>query len=261
MNINDGFWAYPGQTAVLENKTAAITWGRATSLITTPGIISSAAIDAGNTPTTYLRSGLLLGMITASKKWTNYSPTATDGSQVAAGILPFEVNTSDFVSGSVTNKYVPICVGGLLHSSGLIGLDNWARAQLASRFTFDDNFVGNALFPYLNLVAKAADYTVVAADNLTLFTTLGAGAAVNFTLPALAPGLSFTFLNLVNQNMTITSAAGNDIVAMNDLSATSVAFSTANEKIGASVRVFSNPAGTKWFVQNQSAGVATITVT
>lgn len=94
--------------------------------------------------------------------------------------------------------------------------------------------------------AKTANYTVVAADNGTLFTNTGAGGAVVFTLPALAANLSFMFCVTADQSVTVTSAAGDDMIVHNDLAADSVAFSTASRKLGASLRVRSNAAGDKW---------------
>jgi hypothetical protein len=107
-------------------------------------------------------------------------------------------------------------------------------------------------------VAKAASYTVLPTDNGTRFTTLGAVGAIVFTLPALAPGLRFQFLNLVAQDMTITSAAGNDIFVFNDLAASSIAFTTSMEEIGANVIVYSNEAGTAWYVDQLCKNALTV---
>lgn len=113
---------------------------------------------------------------------------------------------------------------------------------------------------YNNELAKTANYTVLSKQRGTLFTTLGAVAAVTFTLPALSPLLAFGFLNLADQNMIVASLAGDDMVAMNDLSADSVAFQTGGQLIGGHVFVWCNQAGTKWYVWNRSPGANTITV-
>ena len=47
---------------------------------------------------------------------------------------------------------------------------------------------------------------------------------------------------------------------LNNAVANSVAFSTGSQKIGGAFMVYSNPAGTKWIVINESAGSNTITV-
>lgn len=107
-------------------------------------------------------------------------------------------------------------------------------------------------------VAKTASYTVLAKDNGTLFTTTGASGTVTFTLPAIAPGLAFGFLNVVDQTMGVASAEGDNIVAINDASADSLTFSTSSQKIGAYLKVFSNSAGTKWHYEAYTS--ATITV-
>lgn len=96
------------------------------------------------------------------------------------------------------------------------------------------------------VVAKTADYTVTAADNGTLFTTQGAGGAVNFTLPTLAAGLRYAFFNEADQNMTITAAAVDTMVGFNNLVANAIAFTTTSEKAGAYVEVVANADATKW---------------
>lgn len=85
---------------------------------------------------------------------------------------------------------------------------------------------------------KTANYTVVSADSGSIFTTTGATAAVNFTLPAIADGpFIFWFINGADQNMTVTSGTADTLVAFNDLTADSVAFSTASEKIAGAIMV------------------------
>ena len=83
---------------------------------------------------------------------------------------------------------------------------------------------------------------------------------MEFTLPAILPGLSFKFKGVVDQNMTVTSAEGDNVVALNDASADSIAFSTSSQKIGSGAVVYSNAAGTKWLVDLANAGVAAATV-
>lgn len=98
------------------------------------------------------------------------------------------------------------------------------------------------------VVAKTADYTVVAADNGTVFTTRGAVGAVNFTLPTIAAGLRYRFMNEAGQNMTITSVVADTLVVFNDLAADSIAFSTVAELIGGSFEIMANDDATKWLV-------------
>lgn len=95
------------------------------------------------------------------------------------------------------------------------------------------------------VVAKTADYTVTPNDAGTLFTNRGASGAVVFTLPAAAAatGIEFEFAVVANQNVTIAAPA-DTLVAFNDATATSIAFSTTSEKVGSNVRVVSD--GTSW---------------
>ena len=110
----------------------------------------------------------------------------------------------------------------------------------------------------LPVVAKAASYTVTAAESGTLFTTTGASGAVTFTLPAKVAGLHFWFYNTVAQDMIVASDAVDTMVAFNDVAADSVATSTNSEEYGGAFHVVCD--GTYWLAMNVSAGANTITV-
>jgi hypothetical protein len=260
---SDNYMGLPGLTDAVESFSQVFTWGREELVIRAGANISGAARDSTNTPTTELRPGLLLGRLTASPELLKqYDPAATDGTQVVAGILMTGLRATD-LDGNNSQRFAWMMVGGPIKAASLIGLDAVARAQMRGRFLFDDDLMGQYqnYAPYLRETAKTADYTVVAADAGTLFTTTGAAGAIIFTLPALAAGRGpFGFLNVVDQNMTVASAEGDNIVALHDASADSVAFSTASQKIGGHVLVWANAAGTKWYVSNRSAGANTITV-
>ncbi len=94
--------------------------------------------------------------------------------------------------------------------------------------------------------AKTAAYTVTLADNGTLFTNTGAGGGVTFTLPAVAGGAGywFDFFLTADQTITITAPAGK-LMAYNNAAATSIAFSTASEKIGGGVTIVGD--GSFWY--------------
>ncbi len=227
------------------------------------GVIDGAARDAGNTPTTELRAGLLMGKVTSTGKYKEYDPDATDGTDVVKGILtqPFRVTDVD---GTNQDLKVTLLVGGSVNAARLILLDAQARAQMAEQFSFDDAAANANKFPWLAVRAKTADYTVTLADRGVCFTTDGASGAVNFTLPALsiaAKGHIFEFMSTTDNNVTVTSAAGNDIVAFNDLAASSVAISTSSKKIGLGIRIKANSAGTKWIAEyiNGASGDYTLT--
>jgi hypothetical protein len=88
------------------------------------------------------------------------------------------------------------------------------------------------------VVAKTTAYTVKSSESGTFFTTTGATAAVNFTLPAIGDGpYWFMFICGADIGMTVTSVVADTIVTFNDLAADSVAFSQASEMIGGSIEV------------------------
>lgn len=263
MYASDSYLGIPGIRDAVETFHQVFTWGREENVVRVGAQVSGAARDAGNTPTTELRPGLLLGAITAQPGlYKQYDPTATDGSQVVVGILMVGIKATDN-DGTNTNRFCWIMAAGPVKANALIGLDAVARSQMRGRFLFDDDLQGRYQYygNVLQEVAKTTSYTVVASDAGTLFTTLGASGAVTFTLPALSAGAGpFAFLNMVDQNMTVAAAGTDKLVALNNVSASSVSFSTANQKIGSQFFIYGNQLGTKWIVENRSAGTATVTV-
>lgn len=268
-----GFGGMPGLDAADYTVEAELLWKKDSgSFIVTGGMIDSATTDAGNTPTTLLRPGLLLGRIASSGKLSVWNPTGTDGTQFIYGILAAGLNMSPF--GTALSKFSgPVIVSGAVKagsiivpgqsSAGLSGqaLEHLIRHQMMGRFLLDDRFHGGVTFPR-TVIAKTADYTVTENDNGTLFTNRGATGAVIFTLPATAEkGLRYGFYVVADQNVTVTAGTADTMVVFNDATADSVAFSTASKKIGAYVEVYGD--GTGWLVQaNQWAdGTLTQTIT
>lgn len=249
----------PGMgTPTLSSENVA-TWGQESIKLTKSIVVSSTTVDARNTPTTHLTPGLLLGKITATGEYAHYSPTAVDGTQFAEGMLISSVNMLTYSSGTAQDKNVHLLVAGAVKASAVGGLDQLARSQLFGRFIFDDDLIGNTA-GWRNVVAKATSYTVLAADNNTLFTTQGAVGAVTFTLPTIAKGLRYRFFNEAAQTMTIASVVADTLVVFNDLAADSISFSTASELIGNGIEVIANADATKWLVW-VNLGAETVTPT
>lgn len=250
----------PGMGVVQETYEAAFTWGPPYRLIFTNGWIDANAIDPGNTPTYKLRPGLVMGQITATGRWTNYSATATDGSNVARGVLVTGLRMQDVFSGLNTQKFYAILIAGGVQTAKLLGLDQMAQSQMAPWFQFDQNLTGLNDFEFLNFVSKTANYQLLGSDNLTEFNNNGALGAVTFTLPPILPGYKFGFRVYADQNFLITSSEGGNIIALNNAVANTLAFQTASQRIGGGLKVYSNALGTKWEIINTSAGTNTITV-
>ena len=115
--------------------------------------VDGAARDAGNSPTTILRTGLVMGQVTATGKWKQWTSGAVDGSQVARGILlAFGVNTQyddadadRFLATILVAGYVnpeALCIG----SSASYGLARTGeglevRTSLLHNIKFSDDFV------------------------------------------------------------------------------------------------------------------------
>jgi hypothetical protein len=218
--------------------------------------IVNTAVDAGNTPQTTLRGGNLLAIDDATGKANTYSPDATDGRQIAVGIL--ERHQDMLVEGVATERFTQMLVHGLVKEGELVGLDPRARQQLGSRLTFDRESSPQAgvLMHPRGVYRKGGNYTVVAADNGLLFL---ATAASTFTLPTKQNGLAFRFVQTADANLVISGAG--DIVHKNSAGATTVTFSTAGEKIGSHVLVeclYTNTGTLKWLVSNLGGTTATV---
>ncbi len=259
--ISSMFGNLPGMGTVTETYEAAITWGTVYNQVWWNGWIDANAIDSGNTGTTWrLRPGLVLGQVASTGRWTNYSATATDGSQVARAILAYGLRMQDVLTGLNTQKFYAILIGGSLKGANLLGLDLQARDQLGKWFIFDDILSSGFAPDWLGYQTKATSYQLLSTDNFYHFDNTGAVGAVTFTLPAIANGYKFGFRAVADQNLLVTSTEGSNIVATNNASATTISFQTGSGRIGGGFVVYSNAAGTKWFVDNYSAGSNTVTV-
>lgn len=82
-------------------------------------VISGAARDAGNTPTDVLRPGLIMGIISASGKWAQFTSGASDGTQYARGIL-MSLGLTTQQDGANQDRFMAtILVGGIVNPEAL----------------------------------------------------------------------------------------------------------------------------------------------
>lgn len=249
-----------GVGAARETYEAGIMWGNPALYTFANGYYSANMIDAGNSPTWECRPGLVLGgPRTADGTITNYNPTATDGSEVAVGVLITSLRMQD-LQGVNQQRLFAYIAGGRVQSINLLGLDNMARQQMGDYFKFDDDFPGRHWYPWKRFQSKTANYQILASDNMNTFDNTGATGAVTLTLPPIANGYLFGLRGIVNQNIQFTSTEGANIVVLNNASLSNVGFSTSGQIIGGGLKIYSNPAGTKWIVENTSAGTNTVSV-
>lgn len=212
-------------------------------------VISGATRDAGNSPTTVLRPGLLLGLKTSTGEYEEWDADAVDGTQDIRAILWKELRAQDFNANN-TDRHFTAFVGGnvpLLADKLLIqgtaftsSADEFlARRQLqGSGFVLDDDPMGylSGTRPRFDKVTATSD-TLTESQNGTLITYSNA-AAVTVTLPAIHPGLEFTLLRTGDEEFVVQSAEGNNVLVGNNLTtADKITFTQAGEHIGAGVRV------------------------
>ena len=198
----------------------------------------------------------MLAIVDATGKANTYSPDATDGRQIAVGVL--EHHQDMLVDGSAADRFTQMLVHGLVKEGELVGLDPRAKQQLGQRLTFDREASPQAgvLMHPRGIYRKGGNYTVLPADNGLLFL---ATAAATFTLPTKQNGLAFRFLQTADANLVIQGAS--DLVHKGNAGATTVTFSTASEKIGSHVLVECLYTGTgvlKWLVSNLGGTTASV---
>jgi hypothetical protein len=239
----------PGFQSKNESVPVQLTWsGRQGNDLaaTRKVVIGSTAVDAGNSPTTTLRAGLVYP----------YVASANDGRQIPIGILEREINMLE--DGTATDRFTHMLVQGMVRENRILGLDPFAKSQLATAFLFDQEASNQGKLGNTprGVRTVAADYTVTAADQGLL---LSATAAVNFTLPTKQPGLAFRFLQTANARMQILGNA--DVVFGGSVGYSTLDFNTTGQKLGSHVIVeclYAKPNTLLWVVSN--LGGTTITL-
>ena len=249
----------PGMQAAVTSKESQVWWsgrGGQNLLATNPLQLDAANVDAGNSPTTTIRSGNLVARNDTTGIGFLYDPDANDGRQIAVGVLEHALDMLS--SGVATQRFTQMLVHGLLKENELVGLDPRAKTQLAGRFLFDDDPTASSgeLMHPRGVYRKAADYTVTASDNGLLMLATN---AVTFTLPTKQNGLAFRFLQTTNNNMVI--AGSSDLLHKGSSGADTVTFSTTSEKIGSHVLVeclYTAESTLRWVVTNLGGTTATV---
>ena len=207
--------------------------------------------------------------LAATKTWGDNEPVVVDdGSDHAVAVLADdEVSVWNMEKTAQVDPSAQAIFAGPVRKSLILGdlaaaLED-PKAKLR-HIILDDEILSTYAPPTRdNLgwkqVSVAADKTLVAADSGTEFF---ATAAVNLTLPAVASagqGFRIRAHQTADANLTITAPSGL-MIALHNAAATSVAYSTSSQKIGAGVEIVFLPNLSKYKACNISAGVQAVTV-
>ena len=147
-----GGFGVPGVGALDQTYEQEVLWGgdngKGLALFKS-AVIDGAARDAGNTPTTVLRPGLLLGKVTATGKLKQWDNAALDGTETVYGVLLEQLRMTD-EDGNNVDRVVrvlvwgPIKVGALLIQGATFkghADESAARTELkAKNFMLDDEY-------------------------------------------------------------------------------------------------------------------------
>lgn len=200
-----GYQLTPGMHDERFTQEATLLWGREKQAEYVGAVLDKDTVDAGNSPTTQLRTGLALGIITATGQWTHWNPRATDGSNYLAGFLLDEIDLS-YIGGTTKERLHAVIVKGNIKADqivigpgsgdrGLSGEDYefLLREQAEGKFFFDDDLGKYSAVKSRTMLASDTALTVTTAMNKTLFVTDVDTASITFTLPAPVEGLEFYF--------------------------------------------------------------------
>lgn len=134
---------FPGQVVTGATFTPSYSWLINTDVFEQKGVaIDPAARDATNTPTTTLRSGLVMGQVSATKKWKEYDNADADGTETAKGILLHPIALVDaFGAAAVSPISGAVLIKARVRGTLLIGLDAAGKTELkAQGFMFEEDF-------------------------------------------------------------------------------------------------------------------------
>lgn len=263
----------PGVGAAIEETPREILWeDHPSQVLRKSVIVDGATRDAGNTPTTVLRAGLLLGKLTADDNYTEWDADATDGSQDLIGPLSRELRAQDF-DGTDADRVLELIIKGpvkasqlLIQGSALVGhVDEYlARRMLhGAGFTLDDDpagyLAGNG--PRFDALETATTKTLTDADTgkILYFSNV---ASVTVTLPATCkPGQEFFLLRTGAEEFILNGAANiitgqtADAGVANVVVQDTVTYTTADEHLGAYFHVLGVYHSTtpKWWVRTNNA--------
>ena len=239
-----------GFAAIQESVERALLWGVDNTIV--PPIIkahgliySSALVDAGSTPTTDIRAGLIVGQVDSSSELEEWDADATDGTQEIYGVVPTSFSTLDENATAVDKIPPGPIVRGplrasqlLIEGSAFVGHANefLAREALHSMgIVLDDDPQGYLAGVNWRRKIHTGDLTLTSAMNATRFFCHSADA--EFTLPTIKEGLRYEAFMSEDFELKFTSAETGNMVFGNDQTADAIAWTTAGEQIGAHILV------------------------
>lgn len=212
----EGYSLTPGMHDDRFTSEANYLWGRWDQVEYVQAVLDKDSVDAGNTPTTQLRTGLAVGRIAATKQITHWDPYATDGSNYLIGFLIDAIDLS--YMGTTKERLWAVVVKGNIKADWIVvpgetnrGLEGTTyefllREQAKGRFLFDDDLGMYNVNRVRELTAaeiSADAVTLTAADHNSILSSRGADATTTVNLPAPRPGLVFYFDMISDQHFTL----------------------------------------------------------
>ena len=255
----------PGQRQLPGDQPNAIWWGNAPDytkhLVRGQDRVDSTADDAGNVDGSndyshILRTGLILGQVTATRRWKEWNPTATDGSNVVRGVLNKGIDMHNQNGVREEKVAQQILSSGYVIPERLIvpGAQDRGLDQTVSGISYEIllatqlEAAGFVLGPQTDYTfgpfvrTNTANRTLSINEHDNIQVNNGAGGSIALTLPAPTLGCRFPFLATESNDMVITAGTSGDIQVAGSTYATAT-IDTIGEKaileghlIGSSVK-------------------------
>lgn len=258
--IGFGGFGLPGVTTSITSDENNPWFGREVQNIYSHGVLDGDSVDAGNTVnTSVLRAGMALGRIASNGQLAPWSPTATNGTQYLYGYLGLPIDCNPTGAGTPANRAIGlVLVGGQVDPTKILVAgeadyditdDNellWVlMAQSNNRFMYANYFdfpARSAGVQSYDAIDTTGAATLTAADTHKNFLMDYAGAMA-VTVPAPLPGLQFTFYNMVDQNVVVTTTGANQAIGVTTAASgashigNTISVSTSTKKQGAAFRL------------------------
>ena len=287
MTTYSGGSGIPGSGTIQETKEYEILWGAdlGKGVVLRKGVVYSGTMrDAGNTPTTDIRGGLLVGINSTLNEYEEWDADATDGTQDLAGVVPSGLWANDQFANDADRCHHVIVRAPLKASQLLIqgtALTSHADEFLARRSLHrmgcilddDPQALKTGLVDRYLQVTGAALTPTTAQNGMVFILELDGTVAV--TLPTCQPGLEYTFWRHNDTNLSdtegawsVTTASGADVLMGEAADAASgnldtITYTTADEHQGSWVKVRGIYHGTtaKWLVEKNEGRTYAFSVT
>jgi len=226
MLVSQEYGRMPGIHSVYETQEAVLGWGRRHLEVLRGFGIHSSATDAGNSPNTLLRAGLLMALHNTEDYLMPWDPDSTGRQGQIFGVLGHSQNMLDASGTAKSRIHGDIIIGGPVKSDmliipgessrGIAGNDYeyLVRNQMATRFLLDnfpDYLPGGAASGVRQAGLKITQNASLDESHSGRTIYVEGTGAITLTLPSAKPGLNYRIIEVAGNALTIQTVSSQKI--------------------------------------------------